>query len=122
MNPITSSAEDLATLAEIRTWPAYHLVSIYLGRLLSVSQRPRTSGLFLGVGSVVALMRESFPPSASRPVIALALDDPDIELATIAALVDNGFAVVDRPQRWCEGRHVVCNVREAAARQFIPAH
>ena len=121
-------------IADIRTRPAFHLCCLYLERV-RLGRRHKTRGLLIGVESVIVLMRAALkPPSIwagmpdadraktvrratearGRTSIATALADPDLAESMVLALLDNGFDVAERPQRWCEGRHYACNVSESA--------
>jgi len=122
--PLT--AQDLALLSEVRRRPAYHLACLFLEQVLVSSDRPMTKGLLVGVESVVSMLRETFS-ARPRPTIAAALADPELGLAVMFALVDRGFSIAERPQRWCEGRHVACNVRESVLWEMfrtacVPVH
>ena len=107
--------------ADIRTRPSYHLCRIWLERLIDNHDRPTTKGLRVGVESVVFMLRASFAGREhGRPVIAAALVDPQLGQAMIAALVDLGFVVAQAPQIYCEGKHLACNVRDAAMWEYHP--
>lgn len=107
--------EAAAALADIRRRPAYHLACIWLERLIANSSRPRTKGLLVGVDTVVYLMRASLHGrSRGRPTISAALADLHIAESVLVALHDRDFHVAERPQRWCAGRHLACNVRDRA--------
>ncbi len=112
---------DIEALAELRRRPAYHLCRIWLERLIANHDRPRTKTLRVGVESVIFMVHASFAGHGrGRPTITAALRDPEMGPAMIAAMVDLGFHVADAPQLWCEGKHLACNVRDAAMWEYHP--
>jgi hypothetical protein len=139
MTNINNTDHDL--LAEVRSRLAFHLCVLYLDRVRR-TRRHKTKGLLVGVESVVVLMRAALdPPPApiwagtseseratwacrvaearERTSIAAALADPDLVESMVLALIDSGFDVAERPQRWCEGRHLACNVAERPLFAFM---
>lgn len=108
-------AQGEAIVAEVRRRDAYHLARAWLDRFVLSNARPRTKGVLVGVGSVALLLRASLQGrEKGRPMIASAMADRDLGETLIVALIDSGFRVEDRPQRWLPGRYVACNVSEAA--------